>query len=75
MGWIKDAKADILRQEAERAVQQGGTIFAAMLNTPMNTALSVGSSPGMGPRSSRLCRTAPVKLPGEKPLAGVRPVL
>ena len=46
MGWIKDAKADMLRQEAERAVQQGRTIFAAMLNTPMTQHYLSGSVAG-----------------------------
>jgi len=34
MGKIKDAKADILRTQAARAVEEGRTVFAPMLNTP-----------------------------------------
>jgi len=35
MGKIKDSTADMLRQEAARAVAEGRTVFTAFLNTPM----------------------------------------
>ena len=34
MGRIKDAKADMLRTQAARAVEEGRTVFVPMLNTP-----------------------------------------
>ena len=46
MGFIKDTKANMVRQEAERAIQQGRTIFAAMLNTPITQHTLSGSVAG-----------------------------
>ncbi|MGH3356605.1 MAG: hypothetical protein ACRDOJ_11960 [Nocardioidaceae bacterium] len=36
MGIIKQAKSDSLRQEAQRTREQGRTVFAPRLNTPMS---------------------------------------
>lgn len=45
MGFIKDAKAGMLAQEAERAVREGRTVFTAMLNTPWTHHTMSGSVP------------------------------
>ncbi len=46
MGWIKDAKRNMLAEEAARAVQEGRTVFAPMLNTPMSQHTMSGSVAG-----------------------------
>ncbi|WP_036453699.1 hypothetical protein [Mycolicibacterium smegmatis] len=46
MGFIKDAKANMLREEAQRAIQQGRTVFVAMLNTPITHHTMSGSVAG-----------------------------
>lgn len=46
MGWIKDAKANALLQEAQRAIQEGRTVFTPMLNTPMTQHTMSGSVAG-----------------------------
>lgn len=35
MGWIKNAKASLLTEEAARAKAEGRAVFAPMLNTPL----------------------------------------
>lgn len=46
MGFIKDAKANMLAQEAQRARQEGRTVFAPKLNTPATHHTISGSIPG-----------------------------
>lgn len=46
MGWVKDAKQDMLVKEAERAIEEGRTIFAPMLNTGMTQHKLSGSVAG-----------------------------
>ncbi len=46
MGWIKDAKANSLLVEAQRAISEGRTVFAPRLNTPTTSAGFSGSVPG-----------------------------
>ncbi|WP_066374008.1 hypothetical protein [Herbidospora mongoliensis] len=46
MGWIKDAKAAQLREEAERALKEGRYTFAPRLNTPMTQHNLSGSIAG-----------------------------
>ena len=46
MGWIKNAKASMLTMEAARAVQEGRTVFAPMLNTPMTHHTMSGAVAG-----------------------------
>ena len=48
MGWIKDAKAGLLAQEARKAADRGQAVFAAMLNTPMSMPDLSGEVPGWG---------------------------
>lgn len=42
MGWIKDAKANLLLTQASHAFQEGRTVFAPMLNTPADSIGNVG---------------------------------
>jgi hypothetical protein len=46
MGFIKDAKQNMLSTEAKRAVEEGRTVFAPMLNTPMSQHTMSGSVAG-----------------------------
>ncbi len=46
MGWIKQAKANALSEEAARALAEGRTVFAPMLNTPMTHHTMSGSVAG-----------------------------
>lgn len=46
MGLIKQAKADALVTEARRAVEQGRTVFAPRLNTPLSQHGMSGSIAG-----------------------------
>lgn len=46
MGFVKNAKENIVRAEAERAIQEGRTIYTPMLNTPMTHGGLSGSIPG-----------------------------
>ena len=46
MGWIKDAKANMLITEAQRAVVEGRTVFAPKLNTPVSQHSMSGSVAG-----------------------------
>ena len=46
MGIIKDAKSNMLATEAQRAVSQGQTIFAPMLNAPATHHMMSGAVPG-----------------------------
>ena len=38
MGFIKDAKADSIASHAQRAIEEGRTIFAPRLNSPRTAA-------------------------------------
>lgn len=40
MGWIKDAKANMLAKQAAEAYAAGHRVFAAMLNTPSSQSSS-----------------------------------
>lgn len=44
MGWIKDAKANMLSTEAARAREEGRAVFAPMLNTPITQSSSMQTS-------------------------------
>jgi hypothetical protein len=46
MGFIKDAKVNMVLTEAQRAVQEGRTVFAPKLNTPMTQSGLSGSIAG-----------------------------
>ncbi len=46
MGWIKNAKANLLSDEAARAAAEGRTVFAPMLNTPVTHHTMSGSVAG-----------------------------
>jgi hypothetical protein len=46
MGRIKDAKANTVRSEAERALKEGRSIYTPKLNTPMTHGGLSGSIPG-----------------------------
>ncbi len=46
MGWIKNAKANLLSEEAARAAAEGRTVFAPMLNTPVTHHTMSGSVAG-----------------------------
>jgi hypothetical protein len=46
MGWVKDAKQRELGVEARRALEEGRTVFAPMLNTPMTQHSLSGSIAG-----------------------------
>lgn len=46
MGFIKDAKQNMVGAEAERALSEGRTVFAPMLNTPMTQPTISGSIAG-----------------------------
>jgi hypothetical protein len=46
MGWIKDAKANALTTEAQRAIEEGRTVFTPRLNTPATAASLSGSVSG-----------------------------
>jgi hypothetical protein len=46
MGFIKDAKVNMLLTEARRAVEEGRTVFAPKLNTPMTQSGLSGSIAG-----------------------------
>lgn len=44
MGWVKNAKSNMLREEAQRAREEGRTVFVPMLNTPMTFSSSATPS-------------------------------
>jgi hypothetical protein len=46
MGFIKQAKSDAVAKEAQRAIEEGRTVFAPRLNTPMTHPGLSGSIPG-----------------------------
>jgi hypothetical protein len=46
MGFIKDAKQQMLSAEAKRAIEEGRTVFTPMLNTPMSQHTMSGSVAG-----------------------------
>jgi|tagenome__1003787_1003787.scaffolds.fasta_scaffold14879705_1 hypothetical protein len=46
MGFIKNAKSDMLGTEAKRAWEEGRSVFAPMLNTPMTQSSLSGSVSG-----------------------------
>ena len=46
MGFMKDAKQNMLATEAKQAFDQGRTVFAPMLNTPMTGGNFLGSVAG-----------------------------
>lgn len=46
MGFIKDAKVNMVLTEAQRAVAEGRTVFAPKLNTPMTQSGLSGSIAG-----------------------------
>lgn len=46
MGWIKDAKATALGDDAQRAYTEGRTTFTARLNTPATSSGTSGPVPG-----------------------------
>ncbi|MCW2919143.1 MAG: hypothetical protein JWN52_7211 [Actinomycetia bacterium] len=46
MGWIKDAKMDMVTKEAQRALQEGRAVFTPKLNTPATHGGLSGSIPG-----------------------------
>lgn len=46
MGFIKSAKQNMVREEAERAVAEGRRVFAPRLNTPMTQHGMSGSIAG-----------------------------
>ena len=46
MGFIKETKSNQLTKEAQRAIEEGRTIFAPRLNTPMSSSGFTGSISG-----------------------------
>jgi hypothetical protein len=46
MGFIKDAKVNMVLTEARRAVEEGRSVFAPKLNTPMTQSSMSGSIAG-----------------------------
>lgn len=46
MGFIKDAKQNMVRTEAERAIVEGRRVYVPMLNTPATHGGMSGSIPG-----------------------------
>jgi hypothetical protein len=46
VGLIKDAKQNMLASEAKRAIEEGRTVFAPMLNIPITQSNSIGSIAG-----------------------------
>ncbi|WP_326806047.1 hypothetical protein OIE49_36545 [Streptomyces sp. NBC_01788] len=47
MGWIKDAKADMIRQDAERAINEGRTVFVCRINQGFMQGNMSGSLSGV----------------------------
>ncbi|MEU3457214.1 hypothetical protein ABZ671_26960 [Micromonospora sp. NPDC006766] len=47
MGWIKDAKANAIAQEAARAREEGRTVFVARINNPATGHVMSGSVAGV----------------------------
>lgn len=46
MGFIKDMKANVVSTEAARAITEGRTVYAPMLNTPATQSGTSGSVSG-----------------------------
>jgi hypothetical protein len=46
VGFIKDAKRNMVREEAKRAIDEGRTVYAPRLNTPATHGHLSGSIPG-----------------------------